>query len=353
MTRIDHTGHRLRPVTIEAQPYNAETPAQALCTHDITPNGSFYVRNHFAVPQIALVAWRLKIGGAVAHELALTLNEIKTLPARTVTATLECAGNGRTHMRPLPPGAPWQDGAVGTATWTGVPLRQLLDRAEPRDGAREVLFQGADQGLEGGQRLAFERSLPLKDAQRGDVLVAYRMNGRPLPALHGSPLRLIVPGWYGVASVKWLARITVLTAPFEGWYMAARYIYADAKRASPTPVRHMQVKSLITEPLNGTTLHAGHVCTVSGLAWSGSGLIREVAVRLNDAKWHKAKLSRRSFGRYAWRRWSINWKPTSPGRYLLTARASDNQGNIQPLEPVWNFYGYGYNYPTPTIVHAV
>jgi DMSO/TMAO reductase YedYZ molybdopterin-dependent catalytic subunit len=274
------------------------------------------------------------------------------MPRKTLTVTLECAGNGRTRMNPTPPGAPWGDGAVGTASWTGTPLRGVVERVRPMSKAHELLFQGADHGLEGGRELAFARSLSLDEALAGEALLAYRMNDRPLSRLHGAPLRLIMPRWYGVASVKWLTHISARTTPFRGWYMAARYIYADAAQRVRAPVTRMAVKSLITAPANGTQVRAGRTHTIRGLAWSGHGPITQVDVRTNTSPWRPAHLARDQWGAYAWQRWSLPWSPSRSGRYALTARATDERGNQQPSQPVWNFYGYGCNHASTVTVEV-
>jgi DMSO/TMAO reductase YedYZ molybdopterin-dependent catalytic subunit len=342
----------LHPVAIEAHPYNAETPMAALRNYALTPTSAFYVRNHFDVPPIDPLTWQLDVNGAVAAPRTVTLKQILTMPRKTLHVTLECAGNGRTRMTPTPPGAPWGDGAVGTASWTGTPLRGVLEKVRPMSQAREFLFQGADHGLEGSQELTFARSLPLDEALAGEALLAYRMNDRPLTQMHGAPLRLIMPRWYGVASVKWLTHIAARTTPFRGWYMAARYIFADAQQRAWGPVTRMAVKSLITVPAHGAQVRAGQMHTIGGLAWSGHGLIARVDVRTNASPWRPAQLARGQWGPYAWQRWSLSWTPRRGGQYTLMARATDERGNQQPMKPVWNFYGYGCNHATAITVEA-
>ena len=342
----------ISPITVTKRPFNAETPAEAL--HDnITPNNSFYVRNHFAVPTIDLSKWRLRITGAVKNDLVLSLRDIMTMRPKRVAVTLECAGNSRTRMQPVPAGTPWRDGAVGTAWWTGAPLRELLKKAVPIDRAIEVLFTGADRGTEDGQRLSFQRSLPLREAFNEDVILAYRMNGRPLPRIHGFPIRVIVPRCYGVASVKWLTKIEVLAEPFRGWFQTEQYVYSDAGKQHVEPVSQMRVKSLIVEPREDAVLRHGRSYAVSGLAWSGFGEVTKVEVRFNDSHWRTANLLNDDLGPYAWRRWSIDWAPPKSGAYWLMSRAFDSSKNVQPLTPVWNLYGYAYDTVTPRKVLAI
>ena len=259
--------------------------------------------------------------------------------------TMECAGNGRTRMTPVPPGHPWELGAVSTARFTGVPLRDVLERAGVDGGAVEVAFAGADAGVtETGPPARFERSLPLDRAMDPDVLLAWEMNGEPLPPPHGFPLRLVVPGWYGVASVKWLAEIRVLDAPFDGFFQAERYVYrGEAGVADGTPVTRMRVRALIAQPGEGERLPAGAATEIRGTAWSGEAPVRRVEVSVDGgATWQDARLGDAE-SPYAAAPWSLAWTPPHAGRHLLLARATDEAGHVQPLEPVWNELGYGNN----------
>lgn len=341
----------VQPVMIEERPYNAETPLKVLSSRDITENSSFYVRNHFEVPGINSSRWKLKVTGAVENRLELSLQEIRALPSKLVTATMECAGNARTRMSPTPPGTPWGDGAVGTATWTGVPLRGIIEAARPLRGAVEVAFKGADHGIEAAQHLAFERSLPLDDAFVEDVILAYEMNGRPLPRVHGFPLRLIVPGWYGVASVKWLTEISLLREPFLGWFQCSRYVYTDGTKVSEEPVTRMKVKSIILEPAEGARIRCNQKQIISGLAWSGFGSVRKVEVRVNNSRWRSARIVGNQ-GPYGWSRWITTLMPRESGKYTLISRATDNAGNTQPLSNAWNSFGYGYNTATSVSIQV-
>jgi DMSO/TMAO reductase YedYZ molybdopterin-dependent catalytic subunit len=326
-------------VMIRQEPFNAETPLRALDTTP-TPTELFYVRSNYPVPVLDAAAWRLEIGGAVAQPLALTLADLQALEARTLTTTMECAGNDRTGFTPLPSGEPWGAGAISTGVWRGAALAPLLERAGLGDAVAEILFVGADTPA--GDAPLFARSLPRADALHPDMLLAYEMNGEPLPAAHGGPVRLVVPGWYGVASVKWLARIEALTEPFTGYFQVARYVMDIPGAATRPPLRTMVVKSLITYPAAGAVLAPGPV-TIRGVAWSGDGAITEVVVSSDGgATWAPATVAAPT-GPYAWQPWTFAWTPPGPGPYTLCARATDAAGHTQPLIAPWNRLGYANN----------
>lgn len=323
---------------------NEEAPLRALA-EPVTPTADFYQRTNFLIPEIDPAAWSLSVDGLVRRPLALSWDEVRSMPARSVAVTLECAGNGRSLVTPLPPGQPWGLGAVSTAVFTGVPLRAVLERAGVAEGAVEVLFAGADAGaIGGGRTVRFERSVPLEKALHPDVLLAWEMNGEPLPPRHGYPLRLVVPGWYGVASVKWLTEVRVLGQPFEGHFQAERYIYiGEPGIADGTPVTRMRVRALIAQPEEGERLPSGTPTVVRGTAWSGEAPVSRVEVSFDGGEtWREAALGTAS-SPYAAVPWSLDWTPTTPGRHLLLARATDAAGNVQPLAPVWNELGYGNN----------
>lgn len=323
---------------------NEEAPLHVLA-EPVTPTEHFYQRTNFLVPEIDPANWSLSIGGAVRNALTLGLDELRALPAQSVTMTMECAGNARSLVTPLPPGQPWGLGAVSTARFKGVRLRDVLERAGVREGALEVLFVGADAGVVSpGRTVRFERSLPLDRALHPDVLLAWEMNGEPLPPRHGYPLRLVVPGWYGVASVKWLTQIRVLDAPFDGHFQTERYIYlAEPGIADGTPVTAMRVRALIVHPAEGEQLPSGAATTVRGTAWSGEAPVRRVEVSVDGgATWRDAHLGAAA-SEYAAVPWSIAWTPVDAGRHVLLSRASDEAGNVQPMEHVWNELGYGNN----------
>ena len=342
-------GNDPRLVVVRESPLNAETPLDFL-EDFITPTPLFYLRNHFPVPDARADSWRLVVDGEVERPLALSYSELVSLPEQDLTVTIECAGNGRSYFSPNAEGEQWSYGAVGTAVWTGTPFRTILEMTGIKPSAVEVLGVGADCGLlpDGKRRAAFERSLPVATAMHPDTFVAWAMNGKPLTAAHGYPLRLIVPSWYGMASVKWLARISVLAEPFDGFYQRERYVIGQEGRAPgsggprTTPVTRMEPRALITSPVDGDRLGAGPV-TISGFAWSGSAPIERVELSLDGGtSWELTRLAGPKH-RYAWRGWEYVWDPTSSGSYQVVVRATDATGNVQPAEASWNKLGYKNN----------
>ena len=332
-------------VVHQAEALNCETPPGDL-GEDLTPTVRFYRRSHFPIPVLDPAAWRLGVGGMVHRPLSLSLPELIRLPAETLAVTLECAGNGRALQRPPAPGVQWGPGAVGTAEWTGPRLADVLARAGIRPGACEVIFGGADQGAVGGspRLIRFERSLPVRDALESGALLAYAMNGQPLPVRHGYPLRLVVPGWYAVASVKWLTDIRVVAEPFDGFFQAVHYVY-DWDRGghgTPEPVREMQVRALITRPCAGQELPAGGVI-VRGVAWSGAAPVARVEVSVAGGPWHKARLVGAPAA-HGWQQWEFLASGLGPGEVTVRARATDLAGRVQPGRPEWNRLGYGTNF---------
>jgi DMSO/TMAO reductase YedYZ molybdopterin-dependent catalytic subunit len=329
------------PITITQQPLNAETPLPAL-TRPLTPSRCFYVRSHFDVPRIDPETWMLRVDGVVDRPTRLRLRDLLGLPTREVWVTLECAGNGRRAMDPRPPGLPWGFGAVGTGRFTGVPLSLVLDQVGLRPEAREGVCVGADRGtLPSGDVVPFARSIPLDVANHPDTLVALALNGRPLRAEHGSPARLIVPGWYAMASVKWLVGVRVVDAPFEGFFQKDEYVYVEGEGADPRPVSLMQVRSVIGAPVDGAEFPPGSV-EVAGTAWSGYPPVVEVEVSVDGgSSWHRAELGPAP-SPYAARPWRCRVR-LHAGSYTIMARATDHAGNTQPAEPVWNARGYGNN----------
>lgn len=323
---------------------NHSMPLEALQS-DITPAGLHYVLNHFDIPFIDADHWHLRIGGAVQRALELSLRALLRAPSIAVPVTLECAGNGRSLLRPRPLSQPWRLEGIGTAVWAGVPLAYLLTQAGVHEDAVEVLFTGADTGIQGGVRQQFARSLPIDEALRPDVVLAYRMNGMELPPQHGYPLRLVVPGWYGMASVKWLTSIKVLTKPFDGFQQEVAYRYQHDADDAGTPVTWMKVRALMIPPgipdffTRGRVLPAGPVM-LRGRAWSGHGAVQHVEVGV-DGKWSRAQLERPA-APFAWCAWSLPWV-ADPGEHELSCRATDSSGASQPLEQVWNYQGMGNN----------
>lgn len=332
---------------VRAEPLNAETAPRAL-DEAITPARAHFVRSNFTVPRIDPAEHRLRLEGAVREPVELGLADLAELPFRRVAATLECAGNGRVAMEPLPRGEPWNGGAVGTAIWGGTPLVAVLERAGLRDGAVEILAEGADRGeKEGKGEISFARSLPREKALDPDTLLAREMNGASILPEHGGPLRLVVPGWYGMASVKWVTRIEALTAPFRGYFQGDRYVYEY--RDGAEPVREMRVRSLITAPAAGESVPRGRV-RVAGWAWSGTGAIRRVEVAVGGGdEWRPARIQPAD-SPYGWARWEYEWEAGEAGRHALRSRAADAAGNVQPDVARWNVHGYGNNAVRPHFV---
>ena len=330
--------HRTRPL-------NCETSIPALIGGVVMPNARFYVRNHFDTPRLDPLSWRLEVKGLVERPLRLSLRDLHSMRSETLVATLECAGNGRSAFDPPTEGEQWQLGAVSTAEWTGVPLAEILDRAGLTPAAMEIVFRGADQGSTGetADPIRFERSLLVSDASESSSLLAYAMNGEPLPLEHGYPLRLIVPGWYAVASVKWLTEIEATGSPFTGFFQTERYVYETERSGAVTrePVRLQQVRAVITQPSAGQQVTAGDL-VVRGVAWSGAAPIDKVEVSIGSGPWHNARLIGQRH-RHSWQWWELLTRIDSPGQTTLRARATDLAGRTQPERPHWNRLGYGGN----------
>jgi DMSO/TMAO reductase YedYZ molybdopterin-dependent catalytic subunit len=322
-------------------------PLEAL-RFDVTPVGLHYLLTHYDIPEVDAGSWRLEVDGLVEEPLSLSLEDLRARPSVETAVTLECAGNGRALLDPHVVSQPWLLEAVGTARWQGVPLASILEEAGVRDGASEVLFIGLDRGVEGGEEQSYARSLSLEEALRGEVLLAYGVNGGELPPQHGFPLRLVVPGWYGMTSVKWLARITVLDAPFEGYQMHQAYRLRHEEGDEGEPLSRMQVRSLMLPPGIPEFLSRSRVvepgeCVLHGRAWSGEADVTQVEVSTDGGmSWGDAELGDASLGPWAWRSWSFTWR-AEPGEHELCSRAHDAAGNVQPLEPVWNVGGYANN----------
>ena len=341
-----------RRLIVRADPLNQETRGRALAD-DVTATAAHFVRSHFATPRLDPKTHRIPVAGAVGAPMSLSLAELMVMPRRTLAVTLECAGNGRLGMAPLPPGEPWGHGAVSTAAWTGVPLREVLHQAGLRDDASEILTVGADAGKPEGQtdEMRFARALPIDKALDPDTLLAFEMNGEPLPPSHGAPVRLVVPGWYGVASVKWLARLEALTRPFGGFFQRERYVYTDGTSAD-TPVGAMRVRSLVTSPAPGAIVSRGRVPIV-GRAWSGEGGVASVEVAVDGGdSWQPAELLRGD-APHAWCRFRLEVTIDRPGRHVIRARARDAAGHVQPDVAPWNRLGYGNNAILPVVIHVV
>lgn len=326
---------------------NHGMPLEAL-RYELTPAGLHYLLVHFDIPEVDPAAWRLEVEGNVGAPLALSLEDLRARPSVSLVVTLECAGNGRALFEPRPISQPWLLEAVGNAEWTGTPLRALLEESGVGQGSVEVLFTGLDRGIQGEVEQDYERALPLAEAMREDVLIAYEMNGAPLLPQHGFPLRLLVPGWYGMTHVKWLRRISVLTEPFGGFQHMRSYRVRTSEEELGTPVTRILPRSLMIPPgipeflSRSRMVEAGRV-QLRGRAWSGSAAIERVEVSADGGStWSDATLAALPSSLYAWRGWTFEWDAPA-GEHELCCRATDGTGETQPLEPVWNLEGFTNN----------
>ena len=352
---------------------NRGMPLEGL-RYPITPTGMHYLLIHFDIPEVEADKYRLEVGGLVSRPLTLTLDDIKKRPSTTIAVTMECAGNGRALLEPRPLSQPWLVEAIGTAEWTGTPLRGVLEEAGLDSNAVEVLFTGLDQGVQGGEVQYYQRSLSIADATREEVLLAYGMNGEALQPQHGYPLRLLVPGWYGMTSVKWLHRIEAISEPFQGYQMAHTYRYAQSRDDPGEPVDLIRVRALMIPPgipdfMTRTRVAKSGPVRLTGRAWAGRLGVSRVEVSAvptshsspasavmlpshpsqpptltlagDGPTWHDAQLGD-AVSPYAWREWSYQWE-APPGRYSLCVRATDTEGNVQPVPQPWNFQGMGNN----------
>jgi sulfane dehydrogenase subunit SoxC len=325
---------------------NHGMPLEAL-RYPITPAGLHYLLIHYDIPAVDPATWRLEVAGSVRSPLRLSLADLRSRPTVTAAVTLECAGNGRALLDPRPISQPWLLEAVGTAEWTGTPLRGVLEEAGPEADPADVLFTGLDRGIERDIEQDYERALPLGEAMRQEVLLAYGMNGQPLLPQHGFPLRLIVPGWYGMTHVKWLRGITVLSESFRGFQQARGYRIRSTEDEPGEPVTRIVPRSLMVPPgipeflSRRRVLDAG-AFVLRGRAWSGLGPIARVEVSDDDgSSWQPAVLDEPP-GPFAWCGWTFEWE-ARPGEHLLCSRATDGSGARQPLAPEWNLGGYQNN----------
>jgi DMSO/TMAO reductase YedYZ molybdopterin-dependent catalytic subunit len=337
-------------------PENSETPLQSV--HGwVTPNRLFFVRNHFDMPVLDRDSWRLRIEGLEREPLELSYQELTALPERSIFATVECAGNGRSFLLERQPGVQWGAGAIGHAEWTGVPLHAVLERAGLKPGVREIAFEGADVGTEPDHPapMHFARSLPLEKALHPNTLLVYRMNGEVLTPSHGFPVRLFVPGWYGVASVKWLTRIAALDRPFDGYYQTVKYTVQRRTEhgLQRELVGAMQVKSEIIRPAQGATLGLG-MNRLFGVAWAGEESVRGVQVSTDGGRtWSPARLIGPDVP-HAWTLWEYLWETATAGSYTLLSRAISASGVEQPLqhEPLNGGYLIHHSRPLAVRVEA-
>jgi DMSO/TMAO reductase YedYZ molybdopterin-dependent catalytic subunit len=344
----------------EREPLNVEFPFSTL-EDFFTANESFYVRNHFETPEVEEKTWKLKIEGAIEKPFEIGYEELVQMPSKTLAATIECAGNSRVFLAPKENGVQWELGAVGTAEWTGVPLKALLEKAGVKNEAMEVVVVGADKGEikdppKSPGEINFARSLPLEKALTENILLAYEMNGERLAPEHGFPVRLIVPGWYGVAWVKWVERIVVADEPFSGYFQTADYSYWETSDGLPVqmkPVTQMQVKSEIARPAPHEVVPVNKAYKIKGAAWSGDARIAKVEISTDGgANWNEAELTGGA-QENVWQMWQYDWKtPSKPGKYTLLARATDERGRVQPIEHAKGRGGYLVNHALPVEIEV-
>jgi len=338
-------------ITRVMRPFDAETPVREL-TSWLTPNERLFVRSHFGPPNpeaIDPTVWQLKIGGKVDQPLGLSLAELKQFERATVTSVLQCSGNGRAFHRPKVPGVQWERGAVGNVEWTGVRLKDVLAKAGLKGQARHVQFLGADRPVLASVPL-FVRSIPIEKALHPDTLLAFEMNRRPIPLLHGAPLRLITPGWMAESCIKWLTEITVQTGEATGYYMQQAYripvttVAPDSGLPEPRmlPVEEMPVKSLVTAPADGESVAIGPIA-VKGVAWAGEARVVKVEVSVDGGtSWESARLLGEEHP-YAWRQWQFVWNAKTAGTATVLCRATDSRGETQPEMTPWNPSGFLWN----------
>jgi len=338
----------------QKEPTNLETPMDQVDSY-LTPTELFYIRSHYLAPKLEPASYQLRIDGAVRNPLSLSYQQLRDMPSETRVATLECAGNGRVFLIPQVAGAQWELGAVGNAEWTGVPLGALLERAGLAEDACEIVLEGADRGTPTEQPVppglvSYARSLPRDKAIQKEVLIAYQMNGRALSLNHGYPVRAIVPGHYGMASVKWLTHVHAVREPFRGYWQTSDYGYWDYVDGKPVrrALGEMTLKSEIARPRVYETLAPDQVCTVFGAAWAGETEVTGIALSTDGGQtWAEAEFLDPA-QRYAWRRWRFAWlTPKKPGAYTLMARATGANGSVQPDEHDPNYGTYVINHPLP------
>jgi DMSO/TMAO reductase YedYZ molybdopterin-dependent catalytic subunit len=334
-------GEMMRVMSLK--PRNAETLKSYLKSW-ITPNEVFFDRNQGDIPEqeIELSEWRLDIGGNVETPLTVDFESLLAMPKAIVANTMECSGNSRSLLEKRASGNPWTIGGVGNAVWGGVWLKELLEKAGVKPSARHVAFEGFDKPL-GKAQIKFIRSIPLAKAM-SSTLLAYEMNGEPLPLKHGFPLRALALGWTGANCVKWLEKITVLDDPYEGFYMDQVYrIHQPGEDPkSGEQVTGINVKSVITQPDHDAVLVPGAI-TIMGAAYAGETDVEKVGVSTDDGEsWHAATFIG-PHEPFAWRHWQCVWHASQPGSYTILSRATDSNGEKQPMQATWNKLGYNNN----------
>jgi len=345
--RLADTGEGITGDELQLATRNHGMPLEAL-RYDLTPPGLHYVLVHYDIPLTEAASWRLTVDGCVEQPLSFGLTELRAMGRQTVRVTLECAGNGRSGLQPRPISQPWVVEAVGTAEWTGVPLAALLSTAGVREDALDIVFTGADHGVERGVEQDYQRGLSVQEALDADAVVAWEMNGQPLPPQHGYPLRLVVPGWYGMASVKWLRSIELIDHEFTGFQNAVAYRFRRESGEEGSAVTRIEPRALLIPPghpdfMSRHRFVAPGTVTLRGRAWSGWAPIERVEVSVDAGfSWHDAKLDANGNDDLAWRGFSYDWD-ARPGEHVLTVRAYDESGHAQPTEAPWNRGGFANN----------
>jgi DMSO/TMAO reductase YedYZ molybdopterin-dependent catalytic subunit len=346
--RVAAAGEGISQQELALAARNHGMPLEAL-RYDVTPPGLHYLLIHYDIPWVDAGAWTLPVTGLVGEPVTFDLERLRAMPRRTVRVTMECAGNGRARLTPRPVSQPWLVEAVGTAEWTGVALRDVLAAAGVDPAAREVVFTGADHGVERGVEQDYRRSLAVADAMAEDVLLAYRMNGADLPPQHGFPLRLVVPGWYGMAHVKWLTGIELVDRPFTGFQQDVAYRIRQDPHEHGDPVTRIAPRALIIPPgfpdfMSRTRIVRPGPVPVDGRAWSGRAPVTGVEIGVDGDAWRPAALDQDDGHRWAWRRWHHTWI-AEPGHHVLRARAVTADGECQPDDQPWNRGGFANNAP--------
>ncbi len=331
---------------VSRDPICAEVPLVNL-SEATKPSGNHFIRNHYKVPVIERDEWSLSVTGSVDNSLEISYDYLVEMPSIEVTALMECAGNSRSIVHPRVPGVQWGHGAIGTACWKGVPVYKVLEKAKLRQSASEVVFSGYD-----GDKVSISQdtsryaiSVPLAKLLDPTTILAYSMNGNVIPKNHGYPVRLIVPGWYGMTSVKWVTGMKVIDSPNSGVYEREYSLYLGFNGDSVNVaqrVTELKVKSLISNPASGSVIGLTRQ-EVNGLSWSGAGCVTKVEVSFdNNRTWHQAEVEEPSFP-YSAQRWKFEWEPPEVGHYLIRSRATDSNGNIQPFVADWNYRGLQVN----------
>ncbi|TCN44473.1 molybdenum-dependent oxidoreductase-like protein [Kribbella orskensis] len=344
--RLADTGEGITGDELQLAARNHGIPLEAL-RYELTPPGLHYVLVHYDIPATNASTWQLTVDGCVEQPLSFGLTALRAMGRETVRVTLECAGNGRAGLHPRPISQPWLMEAVGTAEWTGTPLANLLRAAGLREDAVDVVFTGADHGFERGVEQDYQRGLTVAEALDAGALIAWEMNGMPLPPQHGYPLRLVVPGWYGMASVKWLRSIEVIDHEFAGYQNAVAYRFRQESNEDGVAVTRIEPRALLIPPghpdfMSRHRIVAAGTVTLQGRAWSGWAPIERVEVSVDaGVSWQDAKLDAAS-NDLAWRGFEYDWD-ARPGEHVLTVRAYDESGRVQPIEAPWNRGGFANN----------